>query len=201
MALEVRSGRDAQTAPGTATPASGQSSVPGDLQREQRGEAGGDWRASARPSAHTAPRLSRTESCKHRAASREPRCARDASGRQVLHRDNRNSCLGVGGEDADHDVVLTVEHHPRLGEHHASWQTSGTQVLGRAETIQPEILLQPDLAEKSASQAAKGLIRHLGYTGSNATTDTTGSLRLAPTPSMTGMADKADVSSSLLRTP
>ena len=188
MALEVRSGRDAQTAPGTATPASGQSSVPGDLQREQRGEAGGDWRASARPSAHTAPRLSRTESCKHRAASREPRCARDASGRQVLHRDN-------------HDVVLTVEHHPRLGEHHASWQTSGTQVLGRAETIQPEILLQPDLAEKSASQAAKGLIRHLGYTGSNATTDTTGSLRLAPTPSMTGMADKADVSSSLLRTP
>jgi hypothetical protein len=97
--------------------------------------------------------------------------------------------------------VLTVEHHPRLGEHHASRQASGIQVLGCAETIKPEILLQPDLAEKAASQAAKGLIRHLGYPGSNATADTTGSLRLAPMPSMTGMTDKADASSGLLRAP
>ena len=124
----------------------------------------------------------------------------DASGRQVLHPDNRDSCLGVGGEDTDHVVVLAVEHHPRLGEHRASWQASGIQVHGCAETIQPEVLLQPDFAEKAAPQAAQGLVRH-GYPGSNATADTTGSLRLAPTPSKTGMADKADVSSSLLRTP
>lgn len=125
----------------------------------------------------------------------------DTSVSQVLHPDDRDSGLGVGGEDTDHVVVLTVEHYPRLGEHHASWQASGIQVLGCAKTTQPEILLQPDLTEKAAPKAAKGLIRHLRYPGSNATADTTGSLRLAPMPSMTGMTDKADVSSGLLRAP
>lgn len=120
------------------------------------------------PMEHTpsVERLNASTGVLHRTQRVSDRCRHtsehlgNASLRQVLHPNNGNAGLDIGGVNAHDVLVLSIQHRLRLGEDWRRRQSQRIEVLRRTLSIQCLVFLQPDLAEESRAETHDLAVRH-----------------------------------------